>query len=300
MPRFKLVVEYAGGALQRLADSEERADGAGRDRARGARGDAAVASSSCTAPAGPTPACTRSPRSRTSSSTRICRRKRCARGPTTRCRTTSHRGRSTGCRTASTRGTMRVSRSYLYQISRRKTAFFKPYVWWVKERLDVDAMRAAAGRVRRHARFRVVHRRRARREVDEACSSIDSRSPMTERCCSSGSQGSHFLWRMVRRLVGVLAAVGRGELTPGDAAGFLDERSNAPRRVDRPRVGPVPRRRVLQERKRDPDRCEASCSFRPTADSQRICGRFTIGTNRTGIVARVSRRSPCRRETTSS
>jgi tRNA pseudouridine38-40 synthase len=30
-------------------------------------------------------------------------------------------------------------------------------------------------------------------------------------------RGSHFLWKMVRRLVGVLAAVGRGELRPRDA-----------------------------------------------------------------------------------
>src|SRR5262249_9570476 len=37
-----------------------------------------------------------------------------------------------------------VQRSYLYQISRRKTAFFKPYVWWIKEPLDAGAMRAAA------------------------------------------------------------------------------------------------------------------------------------------------------------
>ena len=35
-------------------------------------------------------------------------------------------------------------RSYVYQISRRKTAFLKPYVWWIKDRLDVAAMRAAA------------------------------------------------------------------------------------------------------------------------------------------------------------
>ena len=50
-------------------------------------------------------------------------------------------------------------------------------------------------------------------------------------------QGSHFLWRMVRRLVGVLAAVGRGELTPGDAAGFLDERSDAPAVLTAPGSG---------------------------------------------------------------
>ena len=34
-------------------------------------------------------------------------------------------------------------------------------------------------------------------------------------------QGSHFLWKMVRRMVGVLAAVGRGELKPSDAARLL-------------------------------------------------------------------------------
>src|SRR6186997_2361346 len=36
------------------------------------------------------------------------------------------------------------SRSYLYQISRRRTAFAKPFVWWIRETLDVAAMRTAA------------------------------------------------------------------------------------------------------------------------------------------------------------
>ena len=36
------------------------------------------------------------------------------------------------------------ARSYLYQISRRRTAFGKRYVWWVKDRLDIRAMREAA------------------------------------------------------------------------------------------------------------------------------------------------------------
>ena len=47
--------------------------------------------------------------------------------------------RPRSCRTAFTRGTTRVARRYLYQIARRRTAFAKPYVWWVKEPLDVDA-----------------------------------------------------------------------------------------------------------------------------------------------------------------
>ncbi|MBF8297010.1 MAG: tRNA pseudouridine synthase [Bacteroidetes bacterium] len=37
-----------------------------------------------------------------------------------------------------------VSRSYLYQISRRRTAFGKRLVWWIKDQLEADRMRAAA------------------------------------------------------------------------------------------------------------------------------------------------------------
>src|SRR5712691_3214721 len=39
-----------------------------------------------------------------------------------------------------------VGRSYLYQISRRRTAFAKNFVWWVREDLDVARMRDVAGR----------------------------------------------------------------------------------------------------------------------------------------------------------
>src|SRR5581483_141994 len=37
-----------------------------------------------------------------------------------------------------------VSRTYVYQISRRKTAFTKRYVWWVREPLNVSEMSRAA------------------------------------------------------------------------------------------------------------------------------------------------------------
>src|ERR1043166_5335468 len=33
-----------------------------------------------------------------------------------------------------------VSRVYLYQISTRRTAFAKPFVWWIKDTLNFDAM----------------------------------------------------------------------------------------------------------------------------------------------------------------
>ena len=44
-----------------------------------------------------------------------------------------------------------LSRSYLYQISRRRTALAKPFVWWIKDALDVRRMAEAA------ALFRGMH-----------------------------------------------------------------------------------------------------------------------------------------------
>src|SRR3954468_6260182 len=37
-----------------------------------------------------------------------------------------------------------VARRYVYQLSTRRTAFAKPFVWWVKEDLDVKRMQLAA------------------------------------------------------------------------------------------------------------------------------------------------------------
>ncbi|MGA1978879.1 MAG: tRNA pseudouridine(38-40) synthase TruA, partial [Bacteroidales bacterium] len=37
-----------------------------------------------------------------------------------------------------------VARSYIYQISRRRTAFGKKFVWWIKDQLSVENMNIAA------------------------------------------------------------------------------------------------------------------------------------------------------------
>src|SRR5512144_1058219 len=37
-----------------------------------------------------------------------------------------------------------MGRSYLYQVSRRRTAFGKPFVWWIRDPLDVAAMAGCA------------------------------------------------------------------------------------------------------------------------------------------------------------
>lgn len=113
-----------------------------------------------------------------------------------------------------------VARSYLYQISRRRSAFAKPFVWWVKEALDLDRMTAAA------TRFTGMH-------DFQAFSDDDPDDKSTEvlvedlTIAEDGDLilirvgGSHFIWKMVRRMVGVLAEVGKGAIDSDDIGQLL-------------------------------------------------------------------------------
>jgi tRNA pseudouridine38-40 synthase len=131
-----------------------------------------------------------------------------------------------------------IARRYLYQVATRRTAFAKPYVWWVKETLRVEAMREAAGSfVGMHdfGAFAVAER------GDEETSTrvLLERLALAEdgSLLLIGVEGSHFLWRMVRRLVGVLVAVGRGDLSPAAAAELLEGQSPLPARLTAPSSG---------------------------------------------------------------
>jgi len=50
-------------------------------------------------------------------------------------------------------------------------------------------------------------------------------------------EGSHFLWKMVRRMVGVMVEVGRGGATPEQAEAFLGEESGMPAKLTAPASG---------------------------------------------------------------
>jgi tRNA pseudouridine38-40 synthase len=52
-----------------------------------------------------------------------------------------------------------------------------------------------------------------------------------------GIEGSHFLWKMVRRIVGVLVEIGRGRLEPDAAARLLTTASDLPARLTAPPSG---------------------------------------------------------------
>jgi tRNA pseudouridine38-40 synthase len=120
-----------------------------------------------------------------------------------------------------------ISRSYIYQICRRRTAFGKRYVWWIKDQLDVGAMREAC-RV-----FEGFHDFRSFTQDDpeeksttvelQACT-IDEFGPLLV----INIRGSHFLWRMVRQMVGMIAECGRGAVRPDALRELLKRASSFP------------------------------------------------------------------------
>jgi tRNA pseudouridine38-40 synthase len=114
-----------------------------------------------------------------------------------------------------------IERSYLYQIARRRTAFGKPFVWWIREPMSVEAMREAAAAFVGLQNFEAFTAddpdEKSTRVLVDAVEIEEHGALILIRV-----RGSHFLWKMVRRMAGVLAAVGRGEIPARDAAAFLD------------------------------------------------------------------------------
>ena len=114
-----------------------------------------------------------------------------------------------------------VSRVYLYQIATRRTAFAKPFVWWIKDRLDVKNMARAAALLEARHDFSAFSDKRLKEE--------ESRIVVVERCglVADGDlilfriEASHFLWKMVRKLTAFLVEIGRGNTTPEEMAARL-------------------------------------------------------------------------------
>jgi tRNA pseudouridine38-40 synthase len=122
-----------------------------------------------------------------------------------------------------------VARRYVYQLARRRTAFAKAYVWWVKDPLDLTAMGEAAHAFVGMRDFRRLAEHEARDRSDQGAAR--STTVLVERLeivedgdlVLVGIEGSHFLWKMVRRLTGVLVEIGRGRLDPGSARRLVEE-----------------------------------------------------------------------------
>ncbi len=129
-----------------------------------------------------------------------------------------------------------VSRSYIYQISRRRTAFGKSFVWWIKDRLDVDKMISAASVFEGMNDFASF----SDKDEEEKSTKVLLNSVTIKEdgdLIIIRIEGSHFLWKMVRRMVGVLVEIGRGNLRQEDIKRFLTSKSNEPAKYTAPPSG---------------------------------------------------------------
>jgi len=129
-----------------------------------------------------------------------------------------------------------LARSYLYQISRRRTAFGKKFVWWVKDPLDIVKMRQTAELFQGLKDFQSF----TADDPEEKSTKVHVNSIDVQQ---SGDLilirivGSHFIWKMVRQIIGVLAEVGRGAMPINDVKKFLHTKSDTPAKMTAPPSG---------------------------------------------------------------
>jgi tRNA pseudouridine38-40 synthase len=132
-----------------------------------------------------------------------------------------------------------VARRYLYQIARRRTAFSKTFVWWVKDPLSIERMRQAGTAFVGFKDFAAFAESDGKGDAGRSTDVLVDRLDIVEAgdLVLVGFEGSHFLWKMVRRLVGVLVEIGRGKLEPEAAARLMSGQSDAPARLTAPASG---------------------------------------------------------------
>jgi len=128
------------------------------------------------------------------------------------------------------------SRSYVYQISKRRTAFGKPFVWWIKDRLNFEKMNKAS------QLFVGMYDYISFADQDDLEKSTkvlieDVQLKEDGDLILIRIIGSHFLWKMVRRMVGVLVEIGRGNLTEKDLKYFLEHDTPTPAKYTAPPSG---------------------------------------------------------------
>jgi len=129
-----------------------------------------------------------------------------------------------------------LARRYRYQIAERRTAFFKKLVWWVRQPLDVAAMELAAkDLVGRHDFSSYADRVEEIRDPRVRVRSATVRR--SDFLLTITIEADHFLPRMMRRIVGVLAQIGLGRLPSEAVARFLKEQVNDPAQWTAPSSG---------------------------------------------------------------
>ncbi|HOJ18207.1 MAG TPA: tRNA pseudouridine(38-40) synthase TruA [Ignavibacteriaceae bacterium] len=129
-----------------------------------------------------------------------------------------------------------INRSYLYVIAKRRSAFGKNYVWWIKDKLDVEKMYTAS------QTFVGLHDFSSFADKDlldgatkvglESIEFVENRDYLIIRIVAS-----HFLHKMVRRIIGTLVEIGRMTIKSADLIACLNSYNTLPSRYTAPPSG---------------------------------------------------------------
>jgi len=130
-----------------------------------------------------------------------------------------------------------VARTYVYLVSRYRTAFGKRYVWWVRDPLNIEKMQSASRLFEGLHDFASFADKRFDKDASTRVQLDRVEIAPREGLVVFRITGSHFLWKMVRRMVGVLVEVGRGKLTARDVEGMLTSFSGTPAQYTAPPSG---------------------------------------------------------------
>src|SRR5689334_3151475 len=119
------------------------------------------------------------------------------------------------------------SRAYFYQISTRKAALSKRFVWWVKEPLDVARMQQAAALIPGRHDFLAFRAADPSKPGESTVVVVESAEvSVDDNLIVFRIEASHFIWKMVRRLTGTLVKIGRGEVSVDEFRELLSGKKN--------------------------------------------------------------------------
>jgi tRNA pseudouridine38-40 synthase len=130
-----------------------------------------------------------------------------------------------------------TSRSYLYLIAQRRTAFAKRYVWWIKDELNFFRMQKALDLFQGFHDFSSFADKRMDKGVSTKVRVESVELKQFTEIFAIRIVASHFLWKMVRRLVGITVEAGRGNLSERDIEKLLSSYSEIPARFTAPPSG---------------------------------------------------------------
>jgi len=129
-----------------------------------------------------------------------------------------------------------AARSYIYLISGRRTAFAKKFVWWIKDDLSADQMSRAAKHfigMKDFRNFTDPRQEQGSTKTEVIHAEVHNKGDLIVFHVI----GSHFLWKQVRRMTGLLVEVGRGNIRPDDISGFFRGVTDVPAKLTAPPSG---------------------------------------------------------------